>query len=92
MESVEENRIYVNQSLKSLEAEVERALDKKVNANEINGLLSNKADAVTLNLALQNKASLAELDSLKLAIDKISKENFNKLDVKNRIENTSKKN
>ncbi len=79
-DSVEENRIYVNQSLKSLETEVERALDKKINSNEINALLANKVDTMAINLALQSKASIAELDSIRITVDKISKETFNKLD------------
>jgi hypothetical protein len=79
-DGMEENRLYVNQSLKSLESEIERALDKKVSSSEINGLLANKADTMTINIALQSKASISELDSIKLTVDRISKDTLNKLD------------
>ena len=80
IEKIEENKHFIDQTLRSFEGDVDRALEKKVNSSDINQMLSNKADAVALNIAVQNKANISDIETLRLSIDKISKENLNKLD------------
>jgi hypothetical protein len=69
-----------DQSLRNFESDIDRSLEKKVNSSDLNHLLSNKADAIALNIAVQNKANISDIENIKLVIDKISKENLNKLD------------
>ena len=79
-DKTEENKHFLNQSLRNFENDIDRALEKKVNSTDLNQMLSNKADAIAFNIAIQNKANISDIENLKLTIDKISKENLNKLD------------
>lgn len=76
----EDNRITINQTLKSFENDIQRALEKKANMYEVTTLLNSKADAASTNLSVQNKVSYSEFENLKLNFDKINREVMNKLD------------
>ncbi len=76
----EDNRININQTLKSFESDIQRALEKKANMYEVTTLLNSKADAASTNLTVQNKVGVSEFENLKLNFDKINREMMNKLD------------
>lgn len=79
-DKIEENKKTLNQSLKSFENEIIKALDKKANMYDVTTLMNNKADAASINLAIQNKIGVSEFENLKLAFEKYSREVMNKLD------------
>ena len=79
-DKTEENKKNVNQTLKSFENEIIKALDKKANMYDVTTLLNNKADAASINLAIQNKIGVSEFENLNLAFEKYSREVMNKLD------------
>jgi len=79
-EKSEETRQDINLILKNFEADILRNLDKKANILEINNLLSIKGEVDhALNL-IQNKANIAEVESLKAAIDDLNKDLINKIE------------
>ena len=76
----EENRLQINQLLKSFENEIFKNLDKKANNSDIQNLLNEKADLVQTNNALANKVNSNENESFKINLEKINREIVNKLD------------
>jgi hypothetical protein len=76
----DDNRLNINQTLKSFEGDINRALEKKANVFDVTAIVNGKSDAVATNLSIQTKANLSDFENLKLTVDKLSRENLNKLD------------
>jgi hypothetical protein len=79
-EQQEDNKFGINQTLKTFENDINRVLEKKANIFDVTAMLNSKADAVSTNLTIQGKANLSDFENLKLTVDKLSRENLNKLD------------
>jgi hypothetical protein len=78
--------MITNQTLKTFENDIHRALDKKANMIEVTALINNKADVASTNMAIQSKASISEYENLRIAFEKLNRENLNKIDY-NKFEN-----
>ena len=79
-EKIEDCHQYTQDYIKHFDNDINLLLDKKANINEVTSLLAAKADIDVINTSLDRKANQTELASLKLSIEKMSKDFIDKID------------